>query len=76
VHDALLDVAEGVQADAELDGIVAQRLNLDAAGRVGDRLVDVEGGVLWSSVASVRSGRRTGRPAIRSPSNACGLVTS
>ena len=33
-------------------------------------------GVLWSSVAIVRSGRRTGRPAIRSPSNACGLVTS
>jgi hypothetical protein len=33
-------------------------------------------GVLWSSVATVRSVRRTGRPAIRRPSNACGLVTS
>ncbi len=33
-------------------------------------------GVLWSSVAIVRSGRRTGRPASRSPSKACGLVTS
>ena len=33
-------------------------------------------GVLWSAVASVRSGRRTLRPARRSPSNACGLVTS
>ena len=33
-------------------------------------------GTLWSSVAIVRSGRRTFRPAIRSPSNACGLVTS
>ena len=33
-------------------------------------------GVLWSSVAIVRSGRRTGRPASRRPSNACGLVTS
>jgi hypothetical protein len=33
-------------------------------------------GVLWSSVASVRSVRRTRRPAIRSPSKACGLVTS
>ena len=33
-------------------------------------------GTLWSAVASVRSGRRTSRPASRSPSNACGLVTS
>ena len=33
-------------------------------------------GVLWSAVASVRSGRRTVRPARRRPSNACGLVTS
>ena len=33
-------------------------------------------GTLWSSVASVRSGRRTGRPARRRPSKACGLVTS
>ena len=33
-------------------------------------------GTLWSSVASVRSGRRTLRPASRRPSKACGLVTS
>src|SRR3954471_23486445 len=33
-------------------------------------------GTLWSSVASVRSGRRTLRPSRRSPSNAWGLVTS
>ena len=33
-------------------------------------------GVLWSSVAMVRSVRRTGRPASLSPSNAWGLVTS
>ena len=33
-------------------------------------------GTLWSIVATVRSGRRTGRPAVRSTSNACGLVTS
>ncbi len=33
-------------------------------------------GTLWSTVASVRSGRRTRRPAIRSPSKACGEVTS
>ena len=33
-------------------------------------------GTLWSSVARVRSGRRTPRPASRSPSKACGEVTS
>ena len=33
-------------------------------------------GTLWSSVAIVRSGLRTGRPARRRPSKACGLVTS
>ena len=33
-------------------------------------------GTLWSIVATVRSGRRTLRPASRRPSNACGEVTS
>ena len=33
-------------------------------------------GTLWSSVATVRSGRRTGRPAMRRPSKAWGEVTS
>ncbi len=33
-------------------------------------------GTLWSIVATVRSGRRTVRPASRTPSNACGEVTS
>mmetsp|Transcript_1963 Transcript_1963/g.6482 ORF Transcript_1963/g.6482 Transcript_1963/m.6482 type:complete len:218 (+) Transcript_1963:416-1069(+) len=33
-------------------------------------------GTLWSTVASVQSGRRTGRPASRRPSKAWGLVTS
>ena len=42
VHDALLLVAERVQADAELRGVAAQRLDLRAARQVGDRLVDVE----------------------------------
>ena len=41
---------------------------------IGARMSSV--GTLWSSVAIVRSGRRTVRPAARSPSNACGLVTS
>ena len=35
-----------------------------------------EVGMLWSTTAMVASGRRTFRPAMRSPSNACGLVTS
>ena len=43
VDDALLDVAERVQAYAELGGVLAQRLHLRAAHRVGDRLVPVEG---------------------------------
>ena len=33
-------------------------------------------GTLWSAVARVQPGRRTTRPAVRRPSNACGLVTS
>ena len=42
VHDALLDVAERVQADAELLRVAAERLDLGAAREVGDRLVDVD----------------------------------
>ena len=42
VDDALLDVAERVQPDAELGGVLAQRLDLGARHRVGDRLVPVE----------------------------------
>ena len=42
VHDALVGVAERVEPDAELGAVVAQRLDLGAARRVGDRLVDVE----------------------------------
>mmetsp|Transcript_2765 Transcript_2765/g.6716 ORF Transcript_2765/g.6716 Transcript_2765/m.6716 type:complete len:214 (+) Transcript_2765:1634-2275(+) len=35
-----------------------------------------EVGTLWSTVTRVLSGRRTSRPAVRRPSNACGEVTS
>ena len=42
VDDALLDVAERVQPDAELGSVLAQRLDLGAADRVGDGLVDVQ----------------------------------
>ena len=34
-----------------------------------------EVGTLWSQVAKVQSGRRTGRPALRRPSKAWGEVT-
>ena len=63
VHDALLDVAERVQSDAELRAVVAQRLNLRARHGSAIGLSTSSVGMLWSSVASVRSGRRTGRPA-------------
>ena len=42
VDDALLLVAQRVQAHPELRGVAAQRLDLRAARQVGDRLVDVE----------------------------------
>ena len=45
-----------------------------SSGRPGPVIPVV--GTLWSSVASVRSGRRTRRWASLSPSNAWGLVTS
>ena len=41
VHDALVEVAHRVQADAELLALRAQRLDLRARDRVGDRLVEV-----------------------------------
>ena len=44
VDDALVGVAQGVQAHAELLGVLAQGVNLGAAGDVRDRLVDVDRG--------------------------------
>ena len=43
VDDALVDVAQRVQAYAELGGVLAQRLDLGPRDRVGDGLVDVQG---------------------------------
>ena len=76
VDDALPGIAHREVDDAELRGVLAQHLDLAGRDRIGDRLVDVAVGTLWSSVATVRSGRRTPRPESRRPSNACGLVTS
>ena len=77
VHDALAGVAHRVVGDAELGRVAAQRVDLDrptpgrrSAGRCA------RSGTLWSSVATVSSGRRTRRPGEAQPSNACGLVTS
>jgi hypothetical protein len=42
MHDALLDVAHRVEPDAEFVAISAQRLDLVARNRIGDRLVDVD----------------------------------
>src|SRR5699024_1462762 len=47
VDDALVLVAQWVDAHAELLGVAAQRLDLGARGDVGDRLLDVDrGGVV------------------------------
>ena len=71
-----LAIAHRVTGDAELRAVGGERLELSARDRVGDRLVDVVVGTLWSAVATVRSGRRTRRPASRRPSKAWGEVTS
>src|SRR5699024_3229448 len=45
--DALVLIAQGVDAHPELLGVAAQRVDLRARGDVGDRLVDVDrGGVV------------------------------
>ena len=43
VDDALVSVTQGVQAHAELLGVLTQRVDLGAARDVRDRLVDVDG---------------------------------
>ncbi len=60
VHDALLDVAERVQADAELLRVPAQGVDLGAARQVGDGLVDGErrGVVVLGRDGQVRSAHR------------------
>jgi hypothetical protein len=43
VHDALLDVTEAVQRDAELRAVATERVDLQPRDRLRDRLVDVGG---------------------------------
>ena len=77
VDDALADVVDVEQRDAELAAVLLQGLDLDARALVGDAACERSVvGTLWSGTASVASGRRTLRPVRRRPSKACGLVTS
>ena len=48
----------------------------ESRSRICAAAVEPSVGTLWSAVASVRSGRRTARPAMRRDSKACGEVTS
>jgi hypothetical protein len=77
VDDALALVVLGEVLDAEIGCVRGQCLDLDAAFLVLDAERPVRRvGTLWSTTASVFSGARTLRCAVRRPSNACGLVTS
>ena len=78
VDDALVLVVEVEELHAELRAVLTQGVDLGAGDGVGDGAASGgrSVGTLWSAVATVRSGRRTLRPAVRSPSKACGLVIS
>ena len=79
VDDPLVLGAQRVERDPELLAVALERLApAPARARLGSapQRRCRRSGTLWSAVASVRSGRRTLRPARRRPSNACGLVTS
>ena len=76
VHDALAVGAhrvDGTPNSAQLRSSVST-CTRESSSRMRAATGVPSVGTLWSAVASVRSGRRTGRPASRSPSNACGLV--
>ncbi len=61
VDDALIDVTERVQSDAEVLRILTQCLDLLPRGRVGDRLEDVErrGVVILSRQCQIRTAHLT-----------------
>ena len=77
MNDALLAGVHVVEFDAEVGAILAQRfICLAAIWSTMFSRSSIVVGTLWSTVAMLRSGRRTLRPARRRPSNACGEVTS
>ena len=79
VHDAVADIAHREKLDPLFGDVLAQRLS---CSRASASLTPASPsawpsvGVLWSAIASVRSGRRTLRPAAFRPAKACGVVTS
>jgi hypothetical protein len=76
VDDALADIELVEILDAEVLGVLGQRLDLDAAFLFAMPLLRSVVGMLWSTTASVLCGAWTLRPVMRRPSKACGLVTS
>ena len=73
VDDALARVPEPVEGHAELGARSPRALELRLRDRSAFGRESSHVGTLWSAVASVRSTRRTVRPAARRPSKACGL---
>jgi flp pilus assembly protein tadG len=63
VNDALIGVAQGMQAHAELGAVRTQCLDLSAAGDIGDGQVDVERGgvVVLGGQSQVRAANSTAR---------------
>ena len=76
VNDALIGVAQGMQAHAELGAVRTQCLDLSAAGDIGDGQVDVERGgvVVLGGQSQVRAANSTARQT--QPLEGLGAVTS
>ena len=70
VHDPLFGRIHIEQPDSEFLAVCLQCRNLLAAIRSVIGVPRGSVGMLWSTVATVRDGCRTFRPAARSPSNA------
>ncbi len=79
VDDALVWRLDVEELDAEVGAVFAQGVRSASQAiwsTMWRRSSMLLVGTLWSTVAMVRSGRRSLRPAMRRPSKACGLVTS
>ncbi len=76
MHDALAWIIHAELGDREFGAVLSRvsTCSRDTGSAIpGSRSVV---GTLWSAVARFASARHTGRSASRSPSNACGDVTS
>ena len=76
VDDALAVVELMVIFDAEFARVLGERLDLERRFRIVDALGAVGGRHVVVDHGQRPLGARTLRPAMRSPSKACGLVTS